>query len=166
MRLQIEIDPIVLIVKKEDMKYLFILFTIFPVFSFAQDLTSEVAKKISARAVQYSSQKNWKVSIAIVNSEGNLVYFERGDGTYVGSIDSSIEKAKSANAFQRPTSAFAEAVKSGRTGLVTGDKIVAIEGGVPINYNGKHAGAIGISGARAIEDEEIANEALKSILEK
>lgn len=133
---------------------------------FAQALTAEVAKKISNKAVQYAAKKGWKVSIAIVNEEGNLVYFERGDGTYVGSIGSSMEKAESANAFQRPTSAFVEAVKSGRMGLLSGKKIVAIEGGVPVVINGKHIGAIGISGARAIEDEEVANEALKSFLEK
>ncbi len=144
-------------------KYIFALLLSLPLNLFAQELTAEIAKKISTRATQYAAKKGWKISIALVNSEGNLVYFERGDGTYVGSIGSSIEKAESANAFQRPTSAFVEAIKSGRTGLVTGKKIVAIEGGVPMIVKGKHIGAIGISGAKAIEDEEIANDAIKGL---
>lgn len=131
--------------------------------SFAESLTLEMAKKISARAQQYASKKSWKVSIAIVNAEGNLVFFERSDGTYVGSISSAQEKAISSNAFQRPTSAFVEAIKSGRTGIISGKNIVAIEGGVPISIKGKHLGAIGVSGAKAIEDEEIANDAIKVI---
>ena len=141
-----------------------LLLTILPLSSFAQELTAELAKKISVKAFQVATKKSLKVSVAVVNSEGNLVYFERGDGTYVGSIDSSIEKAVSANAYQRPTSAFVEAVKAGRLGITTGKKIIAIEGGVPVIIKNKHIGALGISGAKAIEDEEIANEALKSLM--
>jgi len=131
----------------------------------AETLSLDLAKKISSRAQQYAAKKSWKVSVAIVNSEGNLVSFERTDGSYVGSIESAQEKAVSSNAFQRPTSAFVEAVKSGRQGLLSGKNIVAIEGGVPLVIKGKHVGAIGISGAKAIEDEEIANDAVKAIPE-
>lgn len=133
-------------------KFILIILTVLPFIGNTQELTSDMAKKISNKAFQYASKKGWKISISLVNSEGNLVYFERGDGAYVGSIGSSMEKAESANSFQRPTSAFVEAIKSGKAGLTTGKKIVAIEGGVPIIVKGKHVGAIGISGAKAIED--------------
>ena len=123
--------------------------------------TLEYAKKIASKAEAYSIKKNWKMSIAIVNSEGNLVYFERDQESYVGSIEAAIQKAKSSNAFQRPTSAFVEAVKSGRTGMIGVKDVVALEGGVPIILNGKHVGAIGVSGAKAIEDEETAKAALE-----
>ncbi len=127
----------------------------------AQELNAKLAKQIAEKAFEYAAKKKWKITVAIVNSEGNLLYFERGDGAHLGSVKSSQEKAFSSNAFQRPTSAFVEAVASGRTGLVTGANIIAIEGGVPIVIKGKHLGALGVSGVRAIEDEEIANEALK-----
>jgi len=125
-----------------------------------QDLPLNTAKKIAEKAMDYAGKRSWKISIAIVNKEGNLVLFERGDGSYSGSIDSSIQKATSSNAFQRPTSAFIEAVKT-KPGLISGKNIIAIEGGVPILLNGKHVGAIGISGAKAVDDEEIALESLK-----
>lgn len=151
---------------KNILKYGIIFFTIsISSSSFSQTLTLESAKKIAARAQQYSAKKSWKISVAIVNAEGNLIFFERSNGTYVGSISSAQEKAISSNAFQRSTSAFVEAVKSGRQGILSGKNIVAIEGGVPILIKGKHVGAIGISGAKAIEDEEIANDAIKAILE-
>lgn len=142
---------------------LFLLVLILPTLSYSQNLSLENAKKIALRAAHYASKKSWNVSIAIVNSEGNLLYFERGQNTYVGSIGSSQEKALSANAFQRPTSVFVQAIKSGKLGLISGENIVAIEGGVPIQMNGKHVGAIGVSGAKASEDEEIANEGIKAI---
>lgn len=123
------------------------------------ELNKEAAEKIAAKAFACGAKNGWKLSVAIVNAEGNLVLFQRGDGSYSGSIDASMEKAKSANAFQRPTSAFTQSIKDGRTGLLSMKGIVAVEGGVPLAIDGKHVGAIGISGARATEDEQCANEA-------
>ncbi|MFZ4715462.1 MAG: GlcG/HbpS family heme-binding protein, partial [Bacteriovoracaceae bacterium] len=91
------------------------------------------AKSLAAKAVECAQKNNWKISIAIVNSEGNLLYFERNDDSFSGSIEAAIQKAKSANAFQRPTSAFVDGIKQGRIGLVTVKDVVAMEGGVPIS---------------------------------
>ncbi len=125
------------------------------------ELTLESAQRIAAKATAYAKKKNWNLSIAIVNSEGNLLYFQRDEHAYSGSIDSAVQKARSANAFQRPTSAFVEAIKQGKIGIVTGKDIIAIEGGIPIVLGGKHVGSIGISGAKAVEDEECAKVALE-----
>lgn len=121
-----------------------------------KSLTLEYAQAVAAKAEDHAKKKGWKVSIAIVNQEGNLLYFQRNPEAYSGSIDVSIQKARSANAFQRPTSAFVEAVKQGRIGMIGVKDVVAIEGGVPIVISGKHVGAIAVSGAKAIEDEETA----------
>lgn len=114
-------------------------------------------RSVAEAADAFGKKKKWSLSIAIVNEEGNLVYFQRGDKAYSGSIDSAIEKAKSANAFQRPTSAFVSAIKDGRIGLLSVRGIVALEGGVPLTFEGKHIGAIGVSGARSVADEEAAH---------
>jgi len=124
-------------------------------------LSLEMAKKIAEKAAACGTKNKWNLSIAIVNSESNLVYFQRGDGSYSGSIDAAIAKAKSANDFQRPTKAFADSVKEGRTGLLSVKSIVAVEGGMPIKKNDKHLGAIGISGARSVEDDQCAQAALE-----
>ena len=131
---------------------------------FASDgLTLEMSRKVAERALQYGAKKSWKLSVAVVNAEGNLVYFAREDGAYTGSIDAAPDKAKSSNAFQRPTRAFAEAVQTGRNGLLSVRGVVAIEGGVPILVKGKHLGAIGVSGAKSTEDEEAALDGLKAL---
>lgn len=126
-------------------------------------LNLAVAKKLADVADAYGKGKNWALSIAVVNEEGNLLYFQRGDNTYSGSIDAAIAKAKSSNAFQRPSSAFVQGVKDGRTGLLSVPGVVAIEGGVPIVMDGRHVGAIGVSGAKATEDEEAAAAAVRSL---
>ena len=125
------------------------------------ELNLEVAQKMAAAVTACGVKNSWKLSVAIVNAEGNLLYFQRGDGTYTGSIDAAIDKAKSASAFQRSTKAFADGIKDGRTGLVTVKNVVGIEGGLPIQLGGKHAGGIGVSGARSVEDEQCAAAALE-----
>ncbi len=131
--------------------------------AYARSLNLSTARKLADVAESYGRTKNWALSIAIVNEEGNLLYFQRGDNTYSGSIDAAIAKAKSANAFQRPSSAFAQGIKEGRMGLLSVPGVVAIEGGVPIAIDGLHVGAIGVSGAKATEDEEAAMAAVRSI---
>ncbi len=125
------------------------------------ELNLDAAKKIADKAAACGVKNKWKLSIAIVNSEGNLIYFQRGDGSYSGSIDAAIDKAKSANAFQRPTKAFADSIKEGRTGLLSVKNIVGIEGGLPIQSGEKHLGGIGVSGARSVEDEQCAKAGLE-----
>lgn len=124
-------------------------------------LNLELARKLSHAAFDCARKQNIRISVAIVNSEGNLMLFERGDGAYSGSIDAAMAKARSSNAFQRPTSAFGQSVKEGRLQLLSVPGIVALEGGVPIVIGGLHTGAIGISGGRSTEDEACALEALK-----
>ena len=134
-----------------------------PGLALAATLNLALAKKIADVADTYGKGKKWALSIAIVNEEGNLLYFQRGDNSYLGSIDAAIAKAKSSNAFQRPSSAFAQGVKDGRTGLLSVPGVVAIEGGVPIVIDGHHVGAIGVSGAKSTEDEEAAMAAVQSL---
>jgi glc operon protein GlcG len=124
-------------------------------------LNLEVSQKITKKALACGEKNNWKLSVAIVNSEGNLISFQRTDGAFVGSIDAAKDKAFSANAFQRPTKTFADSIKEGRLGLLSVKNVVAIEGGIPIIINGKHVGGIGVSGAKAIEDEQCAKAALE-----
>jgi uncharacterized protein GlcG (DUF336 family) len=144
------------------MKFAFLVFLISTsAFAGIKELNLENARKIADKALACGKEKGWKLSVAIVNAEGNLLVFQRGDGTYVGSIDASIDKAKSANAFQRPTKAFADGIKDGRTGLVTVKDVVGIEGGLPIQNDGVHLGAIGVSGAKAVEDEVCATKAIQ-----
>lgn len=124
-------------------------------------LTLDIANKISKSAFDCAKDKSINISVAIVNSEGNLILFNRDENSYVGSIEASINKAKSSNAFKRPTSNFTNSIKGGRLELLSIKEIVAVEGGVPIIIDNNHVGAIGISGGRSIQDEECAIKALE-----
>lgn len=121
------------------------------------------AQKLAQAAMECAQTKKISIAIAIVNTEGNLILFQRDPAAYVGSIDASIAKAKSSNAFRRATSAFTKSLKEGRLELLSLPGVIALEGGIPILLEGQHLGAIGISGGRSLEDEECAVTALEKM---
>lgn len=122
-------------------------------------LTLQYAKKLAARAIKYAKKKNWKISIAIVQNDNKLVYFERADKAFIGSVTNAIKKAETSNAYQRPTLTFQEALVKGRLDILS-MSVSVVPGGRPIVVGGKHLGAIGISGASAFDDDECAKVAL------
>ena len=79
-------------------------------------VSAESAKKIAAAAIAEARKNNWAMAIAIVDTGGYLVYFERMQDTQLGSVEVAIEKAKSAALFRRPTKSFQDTVAAGGEG--------------------------------------------------
>src|SRR5713101_7376896 len=112
------------------------------------------AKKAAAAALAEARKNNWNMAVAVVDPNGDLVYYEKMDNTQLGSSQVSIGKARSAARFKRPTKAFQDAVAAGGVGLrVLGlEGAVPLEGGIPIVVDGKIIGAIGVSGDSSDHD--------------
>jgi uncharacterized protein GlcG (DUF336 family) len=119
-------------------------------------LTLEAAKKAAAAAEAEAAKNKWTVAIAIVDDGGHLVYLSRIDGTQTGSVDVAIRKARTAQAFKRPTKVFEDAIAGGRTALLGLEGVVPLEGGVPIVAGGQLIGAIGVSGVTSQQDGVVA----------
>ena len=119
-------------------------------------ITLELAKKIAAAAEAEARKNNWTVVVSIVDDGANLVYLGRMDNTQIGSIEVSIQKARTAVSFKRPTKAFEDMIAGGRTALLGLPGAVPIEGGLPLIVNGQIVGAIGISGATSQQDGVVA----------
>jgi uncharacterized protein GlcG (DUF336 family) len=121
-------------------------------------LTLDQARKAMAAAEAEAAKNNFAVAIAIVDSGGHPVLFQRLDSTAYGSVDVAIQKARGASAFRRPTKAFQDLIAQGgehvRLLNLTGDASV-LEGGVPIVVNGKLVGAIGTSGVTSKQDAQV-----------
>jgi glc operon protein GlcG len=117
-------------------------------------ITAEQAKAVAAPAVAEARKNQWTMAIAIVDTAGDLVYFERMDNTQVGSVDVAIAKARAAARFKRPTKAFQDALAAGGEGwrILSLDGAVAVEGGLPLVAGGKIVGAIGASGGTSQQD--------------
>ena len=114
----------------------------------------ENARKAAEAALAEARKNNWYMAVAVVDPSGTLVYFERMDNTQTGSINVSIEKARTAALFKRPSKVFAESVANGGAGLraLGLPGIVPVEGGVPIIINDQIVGAIGVSGDSSDHD--------------
>jgi uncharacterized protein GlcG (DUF336 family)/mannose-6-phosphate isomerase-like protein (cupin superfamily) len=123
-------------------------------------LTIEAAKRVIAAAEAYAKKNNAPGGvIAVVDDGGNLMALERLDGTFAAGANISIGKARTAVLFKRPTKAFEDIIKNGRTAMVAlpDAYFTPLQGGVPITIDGQIVAGVGVSGAAsAQQDEEIA----------
>jgi len=126
--------------------------------SYGPSITLDGAKKVAAAAVAEAKKNNWNVAIAIVDTGGFLVYYERIDDTQSASPLIAIEKARTSAMFRRPTKVFTDAVAKGGGGvaLMGLPGVTPNTGGVPIYSGGKIVGGIGVSGVTGDQDEQIA----------
>lgn len=117
-------------------------------------ISLENAKKAAAAAVAESKKNNWLMAVAVTDVSGDLVYFEKMDGTQNGSVRVAQDKARSAALFKRPTKAFQDVLAGGGAGLrILGlEGASPVEGGLPLVMDGKIVGAIGLSGGTSEQD--------------
>jgi uncharacterized protein GlcG (DUF336 family) len=131
--------------------------------SYGPPIDVETARKIAAGAVAECKANKWKTAIAIVDTHGSLVFFERIDDTQVASLTIALDKAKAAAQYRRPTRVWENAMAKGRIAVITLAGVVASPGGVPIVSGGKVIGAIGVSGATGDQDEQCAKAGLAAM---
>jgi glc operon protein GlcG len=121
-------------------------------------ITLDNAKTAAAPALAEARKNNWMMAVAVVDPAGNLVYFEKMDGTQTGSVAVAIAKARSAALFKRSTKTFQDTLASGGEGLrvLRLENAVPVEGGLPLVMDGKVVGAIGLSGGTSAQDGQCA----------
>jgi glc operon protein GlcG len=116
----------------------------------------EQAKQVMAAAEAEAKKKNWKMNIAVVDTNGEPVMFERMEGAQIASGSISINKARTAARYRRESRVFYNAYETGHTFPGTLDPtLVASPGGFPLVENGKLIGAIGCSGGTGDQDAAI-----------
>jgi uncharacterized protein GlcG (DUF336 family) len=119
-------------------------------------ITADQAAKVVAAAVEEAkkSPRNWKLAIAVVDPNGDLVYFYKMDQTQVASINIAQGKARTAARFRRPSGAFFNLMQTpaGAFASTLDPTLVASVGGFPLVEGGKIIGAIGCSGATGDQD--------------
>jgi glc operon protein GlcG len=120
-------------------------------------LTLDAAKKIAAAAEVEAKKRGAMVVIVVVDDGGHLLLLQRLDNTQVASVEVGIGKARTAAIFRRPSKVFEDQVREGRVAALALPGATPLQGGVPIVFEGKVIGAIGVSGNTPQEDEDIAN---------
>lgn len=118
------------------------------------------AKKIAAGVIAECQKNNWNVAVAVVDTHGTLMYYEKMEDTQYVSADIAIGKAKAAATYRRPTRVFADVINKGSPATATLPGVFASPGGVPIFVGGKVTGAVGVSGVTGDQDEQCAKAGL------
>lgn len=131
------------------------------------NITLEQAQRAISAAKNKATALDAKMNIAIVDAGANLVAFARMDGAWLGSLDISIKKAKTARFFDMNSGSIGELSQPGgplyniehsNQGLIT------FPGGIPImNSAGQIIGAIGVSGSTVENDHDVADVGSKAV---
>jgi glc operon protein GlcG len=117
-------------------------------------ISLERAEALINATVAEARRHDWKLNVAVVDSGGNLVAFQRMDGAQLGSIQVSQHKARAAVMYRRETKAFENAIQEKNAYYVmTLDGVIGSRGGIPIVEGGRMIGAIGCSGGTGSQDE-------------
>jgi uncharacterized protein GlcG (DUF336 family) len=128
-------------------------------------ITADRAAEIAAAAVAEARKKprTWKLAVAVVDPNGDLVYFYKMDDTQLGSIDIAINKARTAARLRRPTEDLWKALQTQAGAYLTTFGVAIAMGAFPLIENGKLIGAVGASGGTGAQDDVVAKAAAEII---
>src|SRR5271168_3230349 len=123
---------------------------------YGRPITLDRAQAVIQAAVAEAKRRNWKMNVAVADSGGNLVAFQRMDGAMLASIQIAEHKARAAVTFRRPTKVFEDGIQLMHLNyLLAFDGIIASRGGIPLMDQGVIIGAIGCSGGTDSQDEVV-----------
>jgi len=125
-----------------------------------RDITLEQAYKIVKAAYDKALEMDVKMDIAVVDAGANLKTFVRMDGAWLGSIDISMKKAKTARFFDMPTGEIGKLSQPGGSLYNiehSNGGLISFPGGIPLkDSDGEVIGAIGVSGSTVENDHAVA----------
>ena len=131
------------------------------------NITLEQAEAVIAAAKTKATEINTKMNIAVVDAGSNLIAFAHMDGGWIGSVDISMKKAKTAAWFQMDTKALTPLVQPGQPLFIiehSNGGLITFPGGVILkNASGEIIGAIGVSGSTVDDDHAVAQAGAEAV---
>jgi glc operon protein GlcG len=119
-------------------------------------LTYEGARAVADAAGAVAAARGVAPVIAVVDAGGDLIFLLRPDAAQVASTNVSIDKARTAAIYRRPSKDFEDQASNGRPSALHLARAVPLQGGMPILHEGEVVGGVGVSGASsADEDQEL-----------
>ncbi len=131
------------------------------------DITLEQAYKVVKAAYEKALEMDIKMNIAVVDAGANLKAFVRMDDAWLGSIDISIKKAKTARFFNMPTGEIGKLSQPGESLYNiehSNNGLITFPGGIPLkNQAGEIIGGIGVSGSTVEDDHKVAEAGVSAL---
>jgi glc operon protein GlcG len=126
-------------------------------------ISAEGARLVIDAAMTEARTAGWQISVAVVDRAGELMAFERSDDAIGISPEVAIGKARTAARLRAPSAEFEDFINSGRPSFLATPGVTPLEGGLPLEYQGKVIGAVGVSGAHGPNDTRIARAAAAAL---
>jgi uncharacterized protein GlcG (DUF336 family) len=123
------------------------------------DITLAQAQVLAETAMKKATEIDTLMNIAVVDAGGNLKAFARMDGAWLGSIDISIRKARTARFFDMNSGDVGALSQPGGPLYnieVSNGGLITFPGGIPLRLNGEIVGGIGVSGSSVENDHAVA----------
>jgi len=118
------------------------------------------AQTVVDAAVKKAQDIATLMNVTVVDGGGNLKAFARMDGAWLGSIDISAKKARTARFFDMDSGEIGKLSQPGGPLYnieVSNGGLITFPGGVPLkNASGEVIGAIGVSGSTVDNDHAVA----------
>lgn len=128
-----------------------------------ESVSLEDAQRVIAAGVEKAREIGSPSNVAVVDAGGNLVAHVRMDGSWIGSVNVSINKAFTSRAFDIPTKALAENAQPGGQfyGIQESNegRVMIFAGGIPLQKDSGVVGAVGVSGGTGEQDQTVAEAA-------
>jgi uncharacterized protein GlcG (DUF336 family) len=120
-----------------------------------KDLSLATAMTIATTAADTCKGQGYRVSVAVVGRNGEVIVHMRGDNASPHTMENSFRKAYTARTFRIPSGEFVQRVKDNpTTGQVHLTNIIANQGALPIKIGEDVIGAVGVSGAPGGDKDE------------
>lgn len=132
------------------------------------EITKDAALEVVEAAIADAEKRNEIIAVAVCDLGGHLIAFARMDEAKPAVVKIAIDKAYSSAIYRATTGKLWEISQPGEpaSGLAAVDRTITFQGGVPVNFEGAVVGGVGVSGAAAHIDEEIALSAVGKIFGK
>jgi uncharacterized protein GlcG (DUF336 family) len=131
------------------------------------DLDLSQAQQVLDAAMKKAVEIDTLMNVAVVDVGGNLKAFGRMDGAWLGSIDISIKKARTARWFDMNTGDIGGLSQPGGPLYnieVSNGGLITFPGGIPLrDGNGEVVGGIGVSGSSVDNDHAVAEAGAKAL---
>lgn len=124
------------------------------------NITLKQAERVLQAALLDAAERGVSMNISVVDAGANLKAFSRQDNAWLGSVDISIRKARTARYFDMPTGQLGELSQPGAPLFnieVSNGGLVTFPGGLPLEVDGEIVGAIGVSGSTVEMDHAVAS---------
>jgi len=124
------------------------------------DITLAQAQALVETAMKKATEIDTLMNIAVVDAGGNLKAFARMDGAWLGSIDISVRKARTARFFDMNSGDVGALSQPGGPLYnieVSNGGLITFPGGIPVRLNGEIVGGIGVSGSSVENDHTVAD---------